>query len=336
MDTLWCPGGLLLARTGLAGPRIADFGSAVGGERRAVSVDGCLSHSHPRDAHRGCPVKRAPQPRNVRRVPRADPDESTVLIESLTVEALDRIVALLARNGVEQGAIEGAFRRACDKHSRRRRSVSSDSLAAQYEAVLLLAAWYTDLEYLDPEGRPLRLPLTGAAPSLHALIKRVGLKRSARDIVRYLERVKAIRFVEQEYEPLRRAKALLGAGRLANRETLRMVVRLLRSIDERCAQRRAASLDEINVVTALESTEIPVRLRSVCRAQVTRDIQQFLRELESRMLRYERARVRGEPLMRMGIGVFHFEEAPPEGPCRVRTRAKTRSAERTAVDRRSR
>ena len=257
-------------------------------------------------------------------------------MESLTAEALDRIVALLSRNGVDQAAIEGAFRRACDKHTRLCRPAQADSLAAQYEATLLLAAWYTDLEYLDPEGRPLRLPLQGAAPSLHALIKRVGLKFSALDIVRYLERMKAIRSVGQAYEPLRRAKALLGTGRLANRETLRLVVRLLRSIDENRVQRGAAHRDEIKVVTALESTEVPMRLRSVCRAQVTRDIQQFLGELESRMLRYERARVAGEPLMHTGIGVFHFEEAPAEVPRRVRTRAKARRGKQAAVGRRSR
>ena len=335
-DTVWCPGGLLFLRTSSAGPRIADLGNAASGARRAVSLRGGSPRCHPRDVHRGCPVKRTSQSRTVRRVPRADADASAALMESLTAEALDRIVALLARNGVEQAAIEGAFRRACDTHSRPRRPVPSDSLAAQYEATLLLAAWYTDLEYLDPEGRPLRLPLQGAAPSLHALIKRVGLTFSARDIVRYLERMKAIRSVGQAYEPLRRAKVLLGPGRLANRETLRLVVRLLRSIDENRTQRRAAHLDEIKVVTALESTEVPVRLSGVCRAQVTRDIQQFLRELESRMLRYERARVRGEPLMRTGVGVFHFEEAPPEGPRRPRSRTPARRAERSAAGRRSR
>ncbi len=281
-------------------------------------------------------MKRISQSRTVRRVPRAVGDESTALIESLTVEALDRIVALLVRNGVERAAIENALRCACDKHSRPRRLTPSDSLAAQYDATLLVAAWYTDLDYLDPEGRPLRLPLTGAAPSLHALIKRVGLKVSAPDMVRDLERIKAVRSVKEDYEPLRRAKALLGTGRLANRETLRLVVRLLRSIDENRAQRRAAHLDEIRVVTALESTEVPVRLSSVCRAQLTRDIQQFLRELESRMLRYERARVPGEPLMHTGIGVFHFEEAPPEGPRRPRSRTPARRAERSAAGRRSR
>ncbi len=282
-------------------------------------------------------MKRTPTSRTVRRVPRAAADKSAALIESLTVEALDRIVALLARNGVERTAIETACRCACDKHlhPRRNRSNPSDSLAVQYDAALLLAAWYTDLDYLDPEGRPLRLPLTGAAPSLQALIKRVGLEVSARDMVRYLERLKAIRSVEQQFVPLRRAKSLLGTGRLANRETLRLVVRLLRSIDEKGAQRRARDLDQAKVVTALESTEVPVRLRSVCRAQINRDIQQFLKELESRMLRYERARVPGEPLMHAGIGVFQFEELTPEGRRRVRTRAKARGGERAAVGRRA-
>ncbi len=326
----------MLVRTGSAGPRIAEFGSAAGSECRAVAVGGCMPRGHPRDAHRGCPVKRTSQLRTVRRVPRADADESAALIESLTVEAVDRIVALLVWNGIERVAIESAFRCACDKHSRSRRPKQSDSLAAEYDAILLLAAWYTDLDYLDSEGRPLRLPLTGAAPSLHALIKRLGLEVSARDMVRSLERIKAIRSVGQEYAPLRRAKALLGTGRLANRETLQLVVRLLRSIDESRTQRQIAHVDEIKVVTALEGTEVPVRLRSVCRAQLSRDIQQFLRELESRMLRYERARVPGEPLMHTGIGVFHFEEALPEGPRRARTRAKARLGERAAVGRRSR
>ena len=283
-------------------------------------------------------MKRTPTSRTVRRVPRAEADKSATLIESLTVEALDRMVALLVRNGIERAAIETACRRACDKHSRPRprRSNPSDSLAVQYDASLLLAAWYTDLDYLDPEGRPLRLPLTGAAPSLQALIKRVGLEVSGPDMVRYLERLKAIRSVEQQFVPLRRVKSLFGTGRLANRETLRLVVRLLRSIDEKGAERRARNLDQAKVVTALESTEIPVRLRSLCRAQITRDLQQFLREIESRMLRYERARVPGEPLMHAGIGVFQFEEVASEGLRRVRIRTGDRRGEPAAVGRRSR
>ena len=254
----------------------------------------------------------APSDTASRAVQRAEQDDSAALINALTSEATDRLVGVLIRNGVEPVAIEEAFHSACEKHSHGRRVPPTISVSQQYEATLLLAAWHTDLEYLDAEGRPIRLPLEGAVPSLRKLIKRLALKSSARALVDYLEQVKAIRAIGETYVPLRRAQSLLGTGSLAHREALRLVVHLLRSIDENRADRLDGHLDRIKVVRALEGTEVPVRLRSVCRAQVTRDIQQFLHELESRMLRYERARRNGEPLMHVGIGVFHFEEVPSE------------------------
>ena len=280
-------------------------------------------------------MKRTAPSRTVRRVSGVDAETPAPLIESLTLEALDRVVALLACNGVEQATLEQAFRRACERHSRARRPVSAESAARQYDATLLLAVWHTDLDYLDPEGRPLRLPLNGAAPSLHGLIKRTGLTVPARDMVRYLEEIKAVRCVGQRYVPRRLAKPLLGTGSLANRERLRLVVRLLRSLDESRTERRAGHGDRIKAVTALESTEIPVRLLSVCRAQLNRDIQQFLPELQSRMLRYERARKRGEPLVHVGIGLFQFEDALPGGVLRAGRRKKMNSERRTSATSRS-
>lgn len=276
----------------------------------------------------GCPMKRTRQLNAAPRAARtAETEDSAALIESLTLESLDRLVGLLARNGVAQPLLEHAFQLACQKYARRRRPARSASLAAQYTASLVLAAWYTDLDYLDREGRPLHLPLNGSEPSLRSLIQRLGLTIPARDMVGHLERLHAVRQVGRAYAPCRRVKPLLGTGGLAGREMLRLVVRLLRSLDENRAQHRAGNLDEIKVVTALESTELPVRSRSLFKAQLTRDIQQFGSEVESRMLRHERTRVSGEPLMRVGIGVFHFEEASPEPAPRARGRKR---APRTA------
>lgn len=252
-------------------------------------------------------------------------------LDSLSLEAMERLVGLLARNGIEQPAIEQAFRHACDKCPVRKRTVQPDSVAAQYEASLVLAAWYTDLDYLDAEGRPLRLPLNGVEPSLKSLIERAGLTVSPREMARRLEHIKAIQHLGQDYVPLRRTKPIHGAGSLASRESLRLVVRLLRSLDENRAYQRAGCPAEFNTVTTLESTEIPVRLRRLVKAQLARDIQQFVCEVESRMLRHERARVDGEPLMHAGIGVFHFEGAPLEAVDRARGRKRARRERPAAV-----
>ena len=282
-------------------------------------------------------MKRNPQSRAAPGVARAvKADDSAVLLDSLSLEALERLVGLLARNGIEQSAIERAFRRACDKHLRRKPMAQPNSADAQYEASLVLAAWYTDLDYLDAEGRPRRLPLNGTEPSLKSLIERAGLGVSPRDMARRLEHIKAIRHVGQDYAPLRRVKPIHGAGSLASREMLRFVVRLLRSLDENTAYRRTGNLDEVNVVTALESTEIPVRLRRLVKAQLARDMQQFVREVESRMLRHERSRVSGEPLMHTGIGVFHFEDALPEAVHRAPRREKARRVPRATAGPRAR
>ena len=282
-------------------------------------------------------MKRNPQSRAAPGVARAvKADDSAALLDSLCLEALERLTGLLARNGIEESAIERAFRRACDKHHRRKRVAQPDSVDAQYEASLVLAAWYTDLDYLDAEGRPRRLPLNGTEPSLKSLIERAGLTVAPRDMARRLEHIKAIRQVGQDYAPLRRARPIHGAGSLASREMLRFVVRLLRSLDENTAHRRAGNLDDVNVVTALESTEIPVRLRRLVKAQLARDMQQFVREVESRMLRHERSRVSGEPLMHTGIGVFHFEDALPEAVHRAPRREKARRVPRATAGPRAR
>lgn len=231
--------------------------------------------------------------------PANDPLDATV------DEAMERFVRVLVRRGVSQRTIQRAFRRAwlhvprdAAEHNRR---ASRELIDVGH----VLTLWFGDPFYVDARGDPLRLPLRGPAPSLASLVQHVDPTLDVTQVLKCLIRADAVRRIGSRYAPRSRAVAFRGTGAPLHARNLRALLGLLRTIEHNLEPKdRVPPWFEY----VAENPRFPVSVREPFDVGLREDAMTFLRNQDSRMLNHERKAKPGEPTVRMGVGVFRFEE----------------------------
>jgi hypothetical protein len=161
--------------------------------------------------------------------------------------------------------------------------------------------------YIDHTGAPRKLPVRGAAPSLQALVHRVDRTLRAADVLQYLVKMQVVRRSGTRYVPRTRILSLRGTGGPGHFRDLRSLLGMLRTLEHNQRPReQVRSWFEFFA----ENPNFPLRSRAAFDIRLDRAAMQFLHALDADMLRCERARKRGEPTTRIGVGVYRFEDEP--------------------------
>jgi hypothetical protein len=182
----------------------------------------------------------------------------------------------------------------------------------------VMTLWFSDPDYLDRRGNPRSLPLRGTPPSIEALAHRVDPNLDARQVLDYLEEGGALKRTGTRYVP--RDRVLIFRGRRYITPALRGLFGLLRTLDHNrwCASGTARlqlfSHNPRFPVSAVEAFE--TRFRPL--------VNRLLVQADADMHGEERSRKKGEPTIRLGVGVYRFEEEtpPPERRAKRRKRAR--------------
>ncbi len=150
--------------------------------------------------------------------------------DRLAKEACELFAWLLARSGVDR---EAAWRTLRDKLRQIPASVSrsqSRNLRADH-AAHVLTLWNLTPAYLDDRGKPIPLPVHGAAPSIEALIKLSRLDLTVDSAMDYLCATRAVRKRNGLYTPVSRA-AIHGADTpYQAQHHMRVVTGMMRSVE---------------------------------------------------------------------------------------------------------
>lgn len=242
--------------------------------------------------------------------PRDEPVQSTRdrpsdSLEALVNEAMERFIRVLIRRGAPERCIQRAFRRAWLKVPR---EAAQDGRRASGELVDIghvLTLWFDDPCYVDSHGDPVSLPLRGRAPSLASLIHHVDPGLDPRQVLKTLMQANAVRRVGKRYSPRSRAVAFRGTGAPLHARNLRALLGMLRTLEHNAAP-KAEVPGWFEFVA--ENPRFPAAAREPFEARLREEAMTFLRDQDSRMLNHERKARPGEPTVRMGVGVFRFEE----------------------------
>lgn len=226
-------------------------------------------------------------------------------LDATVDEAMERFVRVLVRRGVSQRTVRRAFRRAwlhvprdAAEHNRR---ASRELIDVGH----VLTLWFGDPFYVDARGDPLRLPLRGPAPSLASLVQHVDPTLNVTQVLKCLIRADAVRRIGSRYAPRSRAVAFRGTGAPLHARNLRALLGLLRTLEHNLGPKgRAPAWFEY----VAENPRFPVGAREPFDARLREDAMTFLLSQDSKMLNHERKAKPGEPTVRMGVGVFRFEE----------------------------
>src|SRR5579872_5367915 len=177
----------------------------------------CRAHEGVRrEEGEGLSVRGKPASRMRLKAARREVDASTANIEVIgessrhptlfpqTPEVLQRLIHLLVAGGQLPSVLAREFAAACQRikvnHNVRRPATGSPLEHARIAHIL--SHWYSDPQYLDSEGVPRALTLSGRRQSsLTSLIGKVLPQARPSAIVRSLERLGAVHRVNHQYRP---------------------------------------------------------------------------------------------------------------------------------------
>jgi len=235
-------------------------------------------------------------------------------LDATAREAVNRFVRVLARCGCSADDILQAFSEACDRlpaRARRRRGSTQREID---NASHVLTVWFSDALYLDDAGKPISLAVRGAAPSLEALVSRVDPSLDTDELVRYLRRTKALKREGALYAPRGRILSLRGAQGPEMFRNLRSLVGLLRTLEHNM-QPKSATRSWFEYWA--ENPSFPASAREAFDQRLDELGMKFLQTIDADMLRRESRRKAGERTVRMGVGVYRFEDDDPGGDRKV-------------------
>ena len=252
-------------------------------------------------------MKRRPtKPRARQHVPtRSESDSPSDSLDAEVDEAIARFVRVLVRRGASPRTVQLAFRRAWLRAPRRIAEQDRRASSEVIDVSHVLTLWFGDPLYVDARGDPLRLPLRGPAPSIASLVQHVDPTLNAKQVLQSLIGADALRRIGSRYLPRSRAVAFRGTGAPLHARNLRALLAMLRTLEHNMGPKdRVPSWFEY----VAENPRFPVSVRDPFDARLREDAMTFLRNQDSRMLSHERKAKPGEPTVRMGVGVYRFEE----------------------------
>jgi hypothetical protein len=169
----------------------------------------------------------------------------------------------------------------------------------------VLTVWFTDPAYLDSIGKPKWLSFGDVATSVSALMRKVDPRLNPREVLAYLIRSGAVVRKGSRYQPRARTLLLRGMRGPDHFRTLRVLVNMLRTLEHNVRpKRKVRGWFEYSA----ENPQFPAQARHAFDERLNRLGKEFLLRIDADMHRRERRRKVGEPTVRIGVGVYRFEE----------------------------
>jgi hypothetical protein len=241
-------------------------------------------------------------------------------------EAIGRFVRLLAHCGIASDDIAREAIAACGELPKSLVSERvPESLPYRHHSSHILTLWFSDPRFLGADGTPRPLPIRGKEQSIEALAKQVDSRLDADEVVRFLERAKALHRVGDRYVPRERVMLLRGSGVAASARKLRVLLGVLRAFDHnRRPKRQVPGWFEAFAY----NPRFPVRAVPGFDRKTRAHANKLLVQLDGDMHREERLRDPSEPTVRIVVGVYRFEETLPATPKLRNKRARPKSRRR--------
>ena len=246
------------------------------------------------------------------------PSEARALNAS-SRDTIALVVDILRRCGYDSRAILAEVARACEAPTprpTRSREVAPDEIP---EAAHLLTVWHKEPDFLIDGQHPRPLSLSGNAPSLTTLVRRVAPGHEPRTMLGYLLRVGAVRRNGHRYVPTRPWLLLRGRRGPVEHHHLRGLHGMLRNTQHNLTPRAPPWLERL-----AENRRFPLRLRPAFVRFFDEEAMRFLTTVDEYLRLGEATRRPGEPVTHQSAWVFRVEEVNAPGRGRAGPRHRGR------------
>ena len=221
---------------------------------------------------------------------------------SYSREFLERLARILVHAGHSPSELAREFRGICGRLKRHSQRWNESHLAYFVELSHVNTLWHTDPKYLDFAGKPIELPLHGRGRSLCTLIEQALPGEDPEAVARTLMRVRAIRRRAGLYVPTDRYVLYQSAA--ARLHGLAALLGMLRTVEHNVSRGRksAPMLERTALNPSFPVSELPAFHRRLNAAA-----EEILWTMDVDMRRRE-ASQRAGPRIRLGVGIYAFEE----------------------------
>jgi hypothetical protein len=178
----------------------------------------------------------------------------------------------------------------------------------------LLTWWWSDPQYCI-KGVPRALPAQGPAPSIAALVRRLGKPYTLQAAMAYLLSTKSIGLAGKLYVPLTRWVTHQENPELQYWHHFRALAGLLRTLSHNAELRGSESVWFEYIA---DNLRIPASKAAHVRERFRDSAGPFLLAQDETLVRYERSRQRRERTVPMMIGVWVSEGGPGEPSPRLK------------------
>lgn len=241
-------------------------------------------------------------------------------------ELLGLMARVLTLTGHSPDKLAAQFQSICRRLKEPKRPWDPSTLNFIWDLPDVIAHWHADPQYLDSRGAPLALPLTGPGPSLTALIERVLPDGDPGVVIEALRQFKAIRRTGARYRPTGRQLAYQHQRVVGWLHGLTALLGLLRTVEHNIAHPEGPTLLE----RAAMSPRFPVRYLPEMHQRFKDRAGSFLWQFDGEMRKLEPSSERGG-VVRLGIGIFAFEDPLITGTSRRRAPMARRTRSRSKV-----
>ncbi len=230
---------------------------------------------------------------------------------TIDVELLDSLARILQSTGVTPATMMKNFETICKRLAQRATPAFRQHLK---DLPQIIGEWYRNPEYLNAQGAPRPLPLTGPV-SLESLAQRVLKTATPASTIAALKHNRAIRATKQGYLPT--DKRIVYVDDDVRAHALEAIRSLLSTLEHNLAQRQGpARLFEC----IASHPEVPTNALKPFDARVRPQAMEFLQRAYGDLTRFSRKKTGRSRTARLGVGVYVFEDRTSASTSKRRAR----------------
>ena len=220
-------------------------------------------------------------------------------------EVLSESATILVKTGHSPKELMQTFRRICGALDEPSRPFDPGGIAYVVGLGHVVAHWYSDPDFRDALGQPLRLPLKGRGPCLARLIRRVFPRHDIKAVAASLARAGALRRLGRLYCPTGRYVLVTRDVTSIHIHALTSLVGMLRTVKHNIsyAHDEQARLLE----RAAASLYVPIRAVPEIHRRIKRDMTALLWKLDGYLRSWE-VKPGSEPTTHIGVGAYAYED----------------------------
>jgi len=221
---------------------------------------------------------------------------------------LGPLARILNVSGYHPRALQREFAAICRTLSVPKRASEPQRLGYFDDLSHVLARWHADQDYVDADGRPVPLPLEGPAPSLKDLVSRALPPVEPLEAIQGLLELKGIRRRGKRFLPTERYLALNRLPDAVRLHGLMTVLGILRTVEHNITARPGKRLLDRFAI----NPSFPIRALPRFHRKLKRQATEVLWRFDADMRR-EETRLQGQPVTRLCVGLYAFEDPPVTG-----------------------